>query len=685
MQRTGDHSIGVAGISVGDVNRRGRDAMRTRVAVRIGAAAFVAGVSLAVPMSAGVAAAHPGDSGSAPVPADTGRAGTEASGAPSPRTPGRLTQSRRSGESPVATPRRALPKPAAAARAAGNTQPSSRADRPARQPALSRLTDSLDGFLQGGPPAAQADAAPPAPVPPGPAAPALIAAPAAAPTAPVAAAVRAGVGRCPNCWVIGPRQVVRGVATSVERLLDTTGRVVSGLPGNVLTDFTSGALWLVRRSLFPVGSDVGRWGSAACVATKDCTGQDLSGADLKGQDLSEVDFTRANLASAILEGTNLTDAKLVSAALTGTDFRKADLRGADLSGVSDADLISARWSEAILRGQNFSGRRLSYGIRRIGFIGADLTDASLSGTYLVGAYFSRADLTRTDISNSSLQGATFAEAVMVDANLTGVVASTNRGYQQTIFDKADLTGADLTGARLARAMFYRANLTEADLTRADLTDASLYRAVLTGVTWKDTTCPNGSKTNTGCSGSSVALLRDRVDGTYVYFYNRTDQTLAVVQIPDGGRNDPESDPRYLAPGEKSDFYGDNNGAKNMDVRLRIYSATQDDTGAWQKGEMKEIITATNRWILSPYARVQMDPKRDGSVARNRHLEKEFGVNDNWFADYDLKGPIQSGQTGTFMLRLSDRDDDYKLFQIEVFKIPGGSTQDYDLFASTEGG
>ena len=183
---------------------------------------------------------------------------------------------------------------------------------------------------------------------------------------------------------------------------------------------------------------------------------------------------------------------------------------------------------------------------------------------------------------------------------------------------------------------------------------------------------------------SEPLLRG-VDGAYVYFYNRTDQTLAVVQVPKGGRNDPEADPRYIAPGEKSDFYGNNNGAKRMDVRLRIYSAAQDDTGTWQKGEMKEIITATNRWILAPYARVQMDPKHDGGETQNRHLEKEFSVNDNWFADYNLKGPIQSGQTGTYMVRLGDRDDDYKVFQIEVFKIPQGSTQDYDLFASTEGG
>ncbi len=168
-------------------------------------------------------------------------------------------------------------------------------------------------------------------------------------------------------------------------------------------------------------------------------------------------------------------------------------------------------------------------------------------------------------------------------------------------------------------------------------------------------------------------------GTYVYFYNRTDQTLAIVQVPKGGPNDPEADPRFLAPGEKSDFYGDNNGGGNMDVRLRIYSAVADDSAVWRKDQMREIIAATNRAIGKPYARVMFDPYPDGFRSYyNRYRNKDLDVGQNWFADYDLTGPIQSGQTGTFIVRLSDRKGEFKVFQIEVFKIPQGPTQDYPL-------
>lgn len=203
---------------------------------------------------------------------------------------------------------------------------------------------------------------------------------------------------------------------------------------------------------------------------------------------------------------------------------------------------------------------------------------------------------------------------------------------------------------------------------------------------------------TAASRPSEELLRG-VDGTYVYLYNRTDQTLAVVQVPGGGRNDPEADPRFLAPGEKSDFYGDNNGQHNMDVRLRIYTAVSDGAGGWRKDEMREIITATNQWLGYPYVRVHMDPKLwprpllppltfSRAIIRPspKTFDSGFAVGENWFADYDLKGPLQTGQTGTFVLRLADKEDpDYKVFQIEVFKIPAGSTQDYDVEAPEAAG
>ena len=89
--------------------------------------------------------------------------------------------------------------------------------------------------------------------------------------------------------------------------------------------------------------------------------------------------------------------------------------------------------------------------------------------YLIGdgAHLWSARLTRAD-----LKGTTLTDAQLKYANLSG----------------ADITGVDLTGAFLKFA-----NLSGADLTGAILTDANLTR-----VTWSNTTCPNGSVTNTGC-------------------------------------------------------------------------------------------------------------------------------------------------------------------------------------------
>ena len=230
---------------------------------------------------------------------------------------------------------------------------------------------------------------------------------------PAASAADRPVGRCSTCAAIGdagggapgavrtgvgiPRlgQTLNSVVFSAARLIDNVGIWLSTLPGSMI-DFVAGGLWMVRRTILPVGSDVGLWGSASCVATKDCSGRDLSGADLHGQDLSGTDFAGASLRRA-----DLAEALLTVANLTSADAEAANLVGVDLSG---ATLVSA-----------------------------DLSSAALAG--------------------------------------------------------ADLTNADLSGV----------NLSGADLSRATLEGAGLDEATLTGVIWRNTTCPDGSKSSSGCS------------------------------------------------------------------------------------------------------------------------------------------------------------------------------------------
>lgn len=57
---------------------------------------------------------------------------------------------------------------------------------------------------------------------------------------------------------------------------------------------------------------------------------------------------------------------------------------------------------------------------------------------------------------------------------------------------------DCQGANLINANLPGANLSDANLSGADLTDADLAIAGLLGTTWRDTTCPDGTK-NSGTS------------------------------------------------------------------------------------------------------------------------------------------------------------------------------------------
>ena len=111
---------------------------------------------------------------------------------------------------------------------------------------------------------------------------------------------------------------------------------------------------------------------------------------------------------------------------------------------------------------------------------ANLTQvSSLSGINLGDAILRHAILSNTNLSDANLSNAN-----LTGANLYG----------------ANLTGADLTGANLEDAALYLANLTGADLTGANLTGAPVTNAI-----WDNTTCPDGSNSDTNGWNRCVPL------------------------------------------------------------------------------------------------------------------------------------------------------------------------------------
>ena len=184
---------------------------------------------------------------------------------------------------------------------------------------------------------------------------------------------------------------------------------------------------------------------------------------------------------------NLRKAKFTKADLRGADFRGADLRGADFRG---AKMRHAEFRGANLRGARFDAPpkagKQEYGVPP-GYgdpdrcwpqcPGADLSHAQFFETQLVDGNFAGANLSFANLMNAWL-----TDAILRDANL----------------HLANLTGAYLTKANLNGASLTFANLTGASLISADLSGANLTGATFSRNTWNNTTCPNGTVTNTGC-------------------------------------------------------------------------------------------------------------------------------------------------------------------------------------------
>jgi hypothetical protein len=118
--------------------------------------------------------------------------------------------------------------------------------------------------------------------------------------------------------------------------------------------------------------------------------------------------------------------------------------------------------------------------------------ANLAGADLTNVDWRYRDLTRIDLSGATLTGARLAGAILISANLENAqLASTN------------LSGANLTSARLVNAFLGSTFLVNADLTNADLTNA-----LVLGVTWGNTTCPDGTNSNNDggtCAGHGLGL------------------------------------------------------------------------------------------------------------------------------------------------------------------------------------
>jgi uncharacterized protein YjbI with pentapeptide repeats len=230
-----------------------------------------------------------------------------------------------------------------------------------------------------------------------------------------------------------------------------------------------------------VGFGMPAVGQAA--GTRDCSDRPL----VPGANLRRCDLRPLQLATLDVHGADMRRATLAGMILGGgadgprTNFKGVLLDRADLTGVvfGDNDLSGASFRYAQMRRTDYEDVTLA----NADLYRADLRGASFTNGGIAGADFERADLrgarlTRTDASDPGLQ---------------------------TSFRRADLTGADLSDADFSGATFERANLTGANLAEAVLTSARFRRAILSRVIWSNTTCPDGTNSDTN-GGTCIGHL-----------------------------------------------------------------------------------------------------------------------------------------------------------------------------------
>ncbi len=170
-------------------------------------------------------------------------------------------------------------------------------------------------------------------------------------------------------------------------------------------------------------------------------------------------------------------ANLQNCYLPGTNLAGDDLTGANMSG---ANLSYSVFANVNLTGVNLSGAILT-GITSGGVTGTGYTLPTgwgVVGGYLVGP--------SNGVTSVDLSVATFGSVDLTNAAMYG----------------DNLTGATLTGA----GTFTGTNLSYDNFANADLTGAfSLSGAILTGATWSNTTCPDGSNSDTNAGSTCIGF------------------------------------------------------------------------------------------------------------------------------------------------------------------------------------
>ncbi|HSX43486.1 MAG TPA: pentapeptide repeat-containing protein [Candidatus Saccharimonadales bacterium] len=195
------------------------------------------------------------------------------------------------------------------------------------------------------------------------------------------------------------------------------------------------------------------------------------------------DFTNTSLAYRNFAGTDIHNATLYDTALRGGNFSGTNFSNATLSGTLDLQ-------NANLSNTNFSNT--TWG----GFvISADLRTASLNGATL-GSDFTASNFQSVDFRTVLLSGAEFDHSNLSGSNFSGTHngqfgAATNTSFANANFSNATLHDVYWDFSVIATNV----NFSGASIADSNFTNINLSSANVTGVTWSNTICPDGTNSD----------------------------------------------------------------------------------------------------------------------------------------------------------------------------------------------
>jgi hypothetical protein len=201
--------------------------------------------------------------------------------------------------------------------------------------------------------------------------------------------------------------------------------------------------WNEWRRLEAHGDDPSRdltYLSSTLSAKPDVGVVDLRGAQLSYFDLRGARFEHCSLEAANLEGSDLRQADLSWTCLGETDFSKADLTGATLNGTyaSFAKFRGATLGRAILCNSIFHIASFA----DCDLTGADLRDSDLREADLGGANLSQADLRLTKFIRTRVDGTSMSRASMGGTTLSDIDLSNVSGLDTVFHSGPSTIGAD---------------------------------------------------------------------------------------------------------------------------------------------------------------------------------------------------------------------------------------------------